>query len=180
MYPEVSAPMNVVGLHHPWTSVQNVFGGLCPRECGGIASSLNFGSKCIRRSRPPWMWWDCIILELQFKMYPEVSAPMNVVGLHHPWTSVQNVFRGLDPRECGRIASSLNFCSKCFQKLWSPWMWWDYIIPEHLFKMYLKTSVPVNVVGFHHPWNSIQNVSGGFGPCECCRIASSLDIVLKW
>ena len=27
---------------------------------------------------------DCIILELWFKMYPEVSAPMNVVGLHHP------------------------------------------------------------------------------------------------
>ena len=52
------------------------------------------------------MWWDCIILELQFKMYPEVSAPVKVVdciipkaqfkmypevsapvkvvGLHHP------------------------------------------------------------------------------------------------
>ena len=52
------------------------------------------------------MWWDCIIPELQFKMYLEVSAPvkvadciipklrfkmytkvlapMKVVGLHHP------------------------------------------------------------------------------------------------
>ena len=25
------------------------------------------------------MWWDCIIPELRFKMFPEVSAPMNVV-----------------------------------------------------------------------------------------------------
>ena len=52
------------------------------------------------------MWWDCIILEIRFKMYlevstsvkvanciipeprfkmyTEVSAPVNVVGLHHP------------------------------------------------------------------------------------------------
>ena len=52
------------------------------------------------------MWWDCIILELRFKMYlevsapvkvvdciiheprfkmyPEVSAPVKVVGLYHP------------------------------------------------------------------------------------------------
>ena len=27
---------------------------------------------------------DCIIPEAQFKMYPEVSAPVKVVGLHHP------------------------------------------------------------------------------------------------
>ena len=27
---------------------------------------------------------DCIIPEIWFKMYLEVSAPVNVVGLHHP------------------------------------------------------------------------------------------------
>ena len=52
------------------------------------------------------MWWECIIPEIRFKMYPkasapmkvvdyiipesrfkmypEVSAPVKVVGLHHP------------------------------------------------------------------------------------------------
>ena len=70
MYQEVLALVKVVGLYHPGTSVQNRSGDFGLRECGGIASSLNFGSKCIRRSRPPRMWWDCIIPEPWFKMYP--------------------------------------------------------------------------------------------------------------
>ena len=33
------------------------------------------------------MWWDCIILELWFKMYPEVSVPVKVVDciIPEPW-----------------------------------------------------------------------------------------------
>ena len=152
MYLEASVPVKVVGLHHPWTFVQNVSRGFNSRECGGIASSLNFCSKFIQRIWSTWMWWDFIIHEILFKMYLEASVPVNVVGLHHPWTSIQNVSKSFSPCECGGIASSLKIYSKCIQRLRSPWMWWYCIIPELLFRMYLEISVPMNVVGLHHPW----------------------------
>ena len=63
------------------------------------------------------MWWDCIIPEPRFKTYPEVSALVNVVGLHHPWTSVQNVSGDFGPRESGRIVSSLDLGPKVIRRL---------------------------------------------------------------
>ena len=53
---------NEEGLYHPRTSIQIRYGDFGPKECSGIASSLNFGSE----------------------RYPEASVPKNVVGLYHP------------------------------------------------------------------------------------------------
>ena len=60
--PVTSVLENEEGLYHPGTSVQNRSDDFGPRECSGIASSLNF------------------ILE----RYPEASVPESVVGLHDP------------------------------------------------------------------------------------------------
>ena len=55
----------------------------------------------------------------------------------------------------------------------------DCIIPRHLPKSDPETSVFKNEEGLYHPGTSVHNKSDGFGPRECGRIASSLDIVLK-
>ena len=60
--PVTSVLENEEGLYHLETFVQNRFSDFNPRECSGIASSLNFG----------------------LERYPEASVPNNVVGLHHP------------------------------------------------------------------------------------------------
>ena len=65
--PVASVIENEEGLYHPGTSVQNRYDDFSPRECSGIASSLNFGSE----------------------RYLEAPVPESVVGLHHPLTSVQ-------------------------------------------------------------------------------------------
>ena len=171
---------NEEGLYHLGTSIQKWSGDLGPREWRGIVSSWDICPKRIQWLRSLRMWRDCIILELLFKMYMETSVPKNVVGLHHPWTSVQNVSGGFSPYECGGIASSLNLGSKCIWRLRPPWMWWDCIIPKPQFKMYSEVLAPMNVVGLHHPWTSVQNVSRSFGHHECGRISSSLELVLKW
>ena len=91
---------NEEGLYHPGTSVQNRSGDFSLR----IILELRF--KMYPEVSSPVKVVDCIILEPRFKMYPEVSAPVKVV---------------------------------------------DCIIPEPRFKMYLEISVPVNVVGLYHP-----------------------------
>ena len=53
---------NEEGLYHPGTSVENRSGDFGPRECSGIASSVNFDSE----------------------RYPEASVLEKVAGLHHP------------------------------------------------------------------------------------------------
>ena len=60
--PVTSVLENEEGLYHPGTSVQNRSDDFGPRECSGIASSLNFGSE----------------------RYPEASVLENVAGLHQP------------------------------------------------------------------------------------------------
>ena len=119
-------------IHEPWFRMDLVNFG--HRECGRIVSFVNFGSE--------WIRWNLVI--------------ENVVGLYHPWTSVQNGsgelwssrmwkdciicdfrFRmdqvNFGHRECGRIVSSMKFGSE--------WIRW--------------TSVIEKVVGLHHPWTLI-------------------------
>ena len=116
----------------------------------GIVSSLDTFLKVIQWPRSSRVKRDCVIPGHLSIMDSVTSVLENVMGLHHPWTSVQNVSGGFGPRECGGIASSLNFCSECIRRLQSTWMWWDCIILEFLFRMYLEASIFVNVVGLHH------------------------------
>ena len=44
--------------------------------------------------------------------YPETSVFENEEGLYHPGTSIHNRSNDLGPRECGRIASSLDIVLK--------------------------------------------------------------------
>ena len=68
------------------------------------------------------MWWDCIIPELRFKMYLEVSAPMKVVDCIIP-----------EPQ------------FKMYPEVSAPVKVVDCIIPGPRFKMYLKVSAPMKV-----------------------------------
>ena len=175
MDPMTSVLKNVVGLYHPWTSVQNRSGELGTRERSRIVSSLNFSSERIRWLLSSRMWWDRMILELWFRTNPVTSVLENVVGLYHPWTSVQNVYGDFGPRECGGIVSSLNFSSERIRWLRSSRMWWDCIVPELQFITDPVTSILANVVGLYHPKTLVQNESGDFGPRECGGIVSSLN-----
>ena len=65
-------------------------------------------------TRRPWssiMKRDCIIPGHLSKSDPVTSVLENEEGLYHPGTSVQNRFSDFGLRECGGIASSLNFGS---------------------------------------------------------------------
>ena len=56
--------------------------------------------------------WDCIIPVHLPKSDPETSVFKNEEGLYHPGTSIHNRSGDLGPRECGRIASSLDIVLK--------------------------------------------------------------------
>ena len=60
--------------------------------------------------------WDCIILGHLSKSDPVTSVLENEEGLYHPGTSIQNRSGEFSIRECGDIASPLNFGSKCIQR----------------------------------------------------------------
>ena len=159
VFPERGSNDVAVGLYHPWSLAQKWPRDLGLREWRGIVLSRDICPKVIRWPRSSRMKRDCIILGHLSKIDLVTSVPLNVVGLHHPWTSVQNVSGGLgphesgglhhpwtsvqnvsgdlSPRECGKIVSSLNFDSKRIQ--------W--------------TSVIKKVVGLYHPWTSVQNGS---------------------
>ena len=109
-----------VGLYHPRTSVHNRSGDLSPQERGGIVSSLGTFPKVIQRPRSSRMKRDCNIPGHPSKSDSVASVLENEEGLYHPGTSVQNRSGDFGLRECGGIASSLNFGSKCIWRSLPP------------------------------------------------------------
>ena len=71
----------------------------------------------VQKDLPPkggvvMLQWDCIILGHMSKSDSETSVFENEEGLYHPETSIHNRSDDLGPRECGRIASSLDIVLK--------------------------------------------------------------------
>ena len=124
----LTKPLSRIKFEYFWDKLGVVWKDL-PRKgeqwcCSGIVSSLDTCPKVIQWLRSSRMKRDCIIPGHLSKSDLVTSVLENEEGFYHPRTSIQNRSGDFGLRECGGIASSLNFGSKCIRRSWPPWKWW--------------------------------------------------------
>ena len=149
--PVISVIENVVGLYHPWTSVQNGSGVTSViKNVAGLYhpwTLVQNGSSELHSSRT---WQDCIILELQFRM-----DPMN-----------------FGHQEGGNIVSSLDFGSK--------WIRWTSVIEKVVGLYHLWSSVQNRSGDCIIPGHMSRMDPVNFGHREGGRIVSSMNLGSEW